>query len=413
MPESLSLDDRNRLADLMARSEQIVTTGDRRGLLMRIGLDPNTFGGIAETNADNFAVLVVNRLIDSDDQDGLNRLKRFLLPEPATPTRALAETVPGKPVQEALTVVHSLAGHSVFREAAARFRAVFQTARDQIADVVLYKDLHDQFHELQYRFFDVALTIMPRFPQDDARDELDERRIDFEAVVDQMNMIVQRFPETNTGWLAVLNGTLNDYLSALRDCDADLLRQVLRRIERELWLRPPQINYRLNAAAHALRLSDLVRALGQLSESAAVLENNSENLVRFRNGVEVLGRMDERLRLLIRLHDCWQTLDVELRETEKSPAIEDLRFWWPDFLQRLEAQVTEIAGSWTDSFRRDECQLGNAIQTGDAVGVKRGFRLLRRQVGIRFYNTDTDLRNQCMELREIGEPLDAVLGVIP
>jgi len=405
---SLSLDDRNGLADLLARSEQIVTVGDRRGLLLRIGLDPNAFGGITDATAGNFAVLVVNRLIETDNQDGLSRLEELLRARPAA-----AQTVPGKPVQEALTVVHSLAEHAVFRQAAARFRAVFQTARDEITDVVEYKNLHDQFHELQYRFFDVAITVLPRFPDDEARDELDERRIDFEAIVDQMNAIVGRFPQGDTGWLAVLNTARRDYRSALAAANRDSMRQVLRRIERELWMRPPQINYRLNAAAHTLRLSDLVQALGLLSGSAEEFESDSGNLQRFSQGIEVLGHLDERLRLLIRLHDCWQALDVELRETEKSPAMDDLRSWWPDFAERLEVQLTDVGGPWVESFRGDESTLADAIQAGDPLKVKRGFRLLRRQVGIRFYNTDTDLRNQCMELREIGDPLDAVLGVIP
>ncbi len=336
-------------------------------------------------------------------------------PVPAMPTPIATPKAPvpvsSAPVVAGLGALSKLTRDDRIKEMALRFSAVFETARKQIVEVTGYKGLHDRLHELHQKVEDPMERVAADFPDDDeAKAELDEYRIIFEDVTQQLRQIARQFSEAEAKWIEVLDAALNDLRRALAQDDPALLKDVIRRVNRQLTLRLPQINNRLTAAAGALRLPDLVKALSDLRDYAATVESESPRLQQFRSGVEALDRMEKNLSSLLHRHDMWQEFDAQLRAMDKN--LEDLGAWWPD-VHELVGRIAESYGGvpWMPSFLAECDGLQSAINAGETAKVSRGFRLLRRQVGIRFYNTDADLKNQCDELFSVGEPLSSVLRV--
>jgi hypothetical protein len=321
----------------------------------------------------------------------------------------------GQPAADAVNCLRNQIEDSAqIREAAATFREVFQSACDQIQDVSEYKNLHDQLHELQIKCYDVIAANAVRFPGDEeAKTDIEECRITFEDVIEQLHAIAGRFSRTDTTWIRGLDASLTDLRSALQKDDANLLKQASRKMDRELSIRPPQINTRLNQAARALNLSELVHALTNLRDYAARLDPDSMKMREFKSGVESLAKMDESLSALIRLHDRWQDVDTQLRAMDKdSKNTEELGFWWPDFKPKAQEICNSVSGDWAASFQSYSEGLEQAISAKDSAKSKRFFRLLRHSATIRFYKTDADLKSQCDELLKVGEPLTTVLRVI-
>lgn len=321
------------------------------------------------------------------------------------------QPVDAKPVADGLDAFRILAKNPLIRTAAVRFGAIFATASEQLTDVAEYKSLHDQLHELELHCYEPMTKAAQRFPGDeDDRAELDGYRVNLENTVEQLHAIAKRFARADTSWIPSMDSILTDLRRALDENDSTLLMRVIKRLDRELGNRPPKVNAALNAAARALRLSDLVAALTQLRDLAAGLSADPERLREFRSGVETLDDMEKRLTALVSLHDQWQNLDECLRCMDKNPDLDDVRSCWPDAKRRLDEIRTKCAelGSLPD----DATRLEQAIQIGDTAQITRKVRLLRRQVITRFSNTDSDLRKQCEQLRGIGEPLAALLRVI-
>lgn len=433
MPDLLTGDLENTMADLLDRSALLNVPASRQALLIEVGLNPSNYS-VYEATPHDFAVLLIHEMNQQGNRTALSRT--FLkiaerLPEKKDEWGAFEDLfgvclnqsnatfvpkpVDGQPVADGMTALKDMTEDSTrIREAAATFRAVFQSACEQIEDVSEYKNLHDQLHDLQIKCFYVIAANSSRFPGDeDARTDLEECRLTFEGVLEQLRAISSRFNRTDTNWIQQLDAALIDLRNALKQDDQALLKQASRKMDRELSLRPAQINARLNQSARALNLTELVQALSKVRDYAARLYPNSPKMTEFKAGVESLAKMGESLSLLILLHDRWQDADTELRSMERnSKDPEELGFWWPDFKPKALEICKVVSGDWAASFQTYGENLELAINAKDCTNMKRYFRLIRHSVTIRFYKTDADLKSQCDELMKVGEPLTTVLRVI-
>jgi len=346
----------------------------------------------------------------ANDEAEMNRVIRAVVASPES-YFAAPVAVTAKPVTTGLDAFRSLTKDPQIKAAAVRFSAIFTTAGEQLTDVADYKSLHDQLHELELHCYEPMTKAARHFPADEEdKAELDSYRMIFENVVQQLRSIARRFVRADTSWITNIESILADFRKSLDENDAGLLGRVIKRLDRELGNRPPKVNAALNAAARALRLADLVSALTQLRDQAAGLSADRARLREFESGVETLDSMEKRLSNLVSLHDQWQNLDEYLRCMEKNQDLEDLRSYWPD----IKSRVDEISRNCLDtgSLVADTAKLDPIIEAGDTAQISRKVRLLRHQVIFKFFNTDSDLKKQCDQLRSIGEPLAALLRVI-
>lgn len=430
MPDLLTEELESTLVDLVNRSGLLSQPGGREAMLIGIGLEPANYS-VGDTTPHDFAVLLIHGMNQQGNRTALGRMfckiadrmpgRKEEWPPfervfgPCCPKSNVPAPVPGQTAADGVTALKGLADDSSeIRDAAATFRAVFQSASDQIQDVSEYKNLHDQLHELQIKCYDVIAANAARFPGDeDAKTDLEECRLTFEGVLEQLRAIAGRFYRVDTNWIQQLDAALLDLCNALKRDDPILLKQALRKMDRELSLRPPQINIRLNQSARTLNLTELVQVLSRVRDYAARLDPDSTKMREFKAGVEALARMDASLSALIRLHDRWQDADTELRAMEKdSKNPQELGYWWPDFKPKALEICKAVSGDWAASFQSYGENLELAINANDSAKTRKFFRLIRHSVTIRFYKTDTDLKSQCDELLKVGEPLTTVLRVI-
>jgi hypothetical protein len=429
MPEMLTRDDQDLMARLLARTGLLSSASERDALLIEmdvredISLDgpPHASAVILIdrlVNVGNFLALrtmllrISSRMHAAADADLARLQQMFGLTEndlaQTRPSRPLP--IPSMPVVDGLNALSTLTTRDTrIRDAAARFGAVFEMARGQIQNVAGYKGLHDQLHDLAQKVEAPMEKLAPDFPEnEEAAFELQEYRIIFEEINRQLHAIAGRFSLADTGWITALDQALRNLALAVQNRDAQTLKQVIKEIKRQLTMRLPQINARLNAAATTLRLSDLVRALSDIRDTAEALGNDASRLQRFRSGVETLDRMEKNLTALVKHHDLWQEFDVQLRAMESN--LEDLSGWWRD-VNDLVQKIGDSYGNvpWMCSFVAECNGLQTAIDSGEPRRVSQGYRLLRRQVGIRFYKTDADLMSQCGELSSVGEALMRVI----
>ena len=427
MPELLTRDDQNVMARLLDRTGLLNSPAERNALLIEMAIDASDIS--LDGPAHSQAVILIHRLVNVDNRSALRtmllricermhaaadadlaRLQQILGVTAADLTATRPTPVPGSPVVAGLSALSTMTtADPRIREATARFRAVFELSQSQIRNVTGYKKLHDQLHDLAQKVEGPMEKLIPDFTQnEDAAVELDEYRIIFEEINRQLHAIAGAFDLTGTSWIATLEEALQNLRLAIQTNSAQKLKIVNKDVKRQLTMRLPQINTQLNVAAKTLRLKDLVKALSGIRDTAEALGTDSGRLQQLRSSVETLDRMEKSLTALVRHHDLWQEFDVLLRTTESN--LEDLRDWWAD-VNRLVGEIGQIYGEvpWMASFVAECSGLQQAIDSGEPRRVSQGYRLLRRQVAIRFYKTDADLMNQCGELSSVGEALMRVL----
>ncbi len=429
MPELLTRSDQDVMARLLDRTGLLSSASELDALLIEmevkaeIALDGTPHAKAVVlidrlVNVGNFDALrtmllrISSRMHAAADADLARLQQKFGLTENdvAQARSRPPAPIPSTPVVDGLNDLSKLTTKDArIRGAAARFNAVFEIARAQIQNVAGHKGLHDQLHDLAQKVEAPMEKLAPDFPEnEDAEFELQEYRIIFEEINRQLHSIAERLSLADTAWISALDRALQMLEQALQNRDSLALKQVIKEVKRQLTMRLPQINTKLNTAATTLRLSDLVQALSDIRDTAQEFGIEAARLERFRSGVETLDRMEKNLTALVKHHDLWQEFDVQLRAMESN--LEDLGEWWPQ-INELVRRIGDSYGNvpWMSSFVAECNGLQTAIDSGEPRRVAQGYRLLRRQVGIRFYKTDADLMSQCGELSSVGEALMRVI----
>lgn len=143
-------------------------------------------------------------------------------------------------------------------------------------------------------------------------------------------------------------------------------------------------------------------------------ELDPEKTSQFKDGVEALANLERSLTVLVRTHNDWQELDLELRRIEANleQDIFELEMSWLDLKAMAESLCNSSIDEWALSFKKDSENLDSAIAAQNPAKVKRYFRSYRRRAGDRFYRVDVELKRLCGNLRIVGEPLASVLRMI-
>ncbi|HEU5088979.1 MAG TPA: CHAT domain-containing protein, partial [Roseiflexaceae bacterium] len=187
-----------------------------------------------------------------------------------------------------------------------------------------------------------------------------------------------------------------------------------RLLNRVLTVQPAQINARLSAAARALRLLPLARALQRIEGSLPVIEKNSDKVREFEQAIGMMDRLGIDLRALVADHDRHQLVDLELRRIENTldQDLFELELSWPDLKTQTKPLYDSSDEPWVAAVQADAAKLDDALNANDPVKTRHYFRRFRRQMADRFYRVDIDLKRLCDDLRKVGEPLSALLEVI-
>jgi hypothetical protein len=204
-----------------------------------------------------------------------------------------------------------------------------------------------------------------------------------------------------------LGNDLKALFSAIKNCDVLQLDAALRPLKRLLATQPMLINSRLTEAARALPLLELKDALARVYGKLDRIDIKEETILRFKNGVDALGALNDTLVSLIEDHNRWQRIDDELRRMEADQS--DLLASWTDLKDMTEEQLRGVPENWALRIAEDSQKLDKAIGVQDPNKIRQYFSRYRSRVGNRFYQVDLALKALCDQLRRIGEPLASLL----
>jgi hypothetical protein len=321
---------------------------------------------------------------------------------------------PSRRVGQGLMALAELMRTPEVRTAVVAFRTDFQAAQKQVDLLSNYKYLHDLLHHLQFHCYNPIVQEARRFPDDDvAVDSLMDHELTLQRVIGDLQDVASRaaLPEGETLWIGDLVRAQESLAAAIDELDAKLLKRAIWHLNRVLTTQPSLINTRLNAAARALRLPELVEEMSRLSDSLVQLDTEPARVRQFQAGVTALADLDDSLASIVDDHDCWQVVDIELRQIESGMGQESeaVEMSWPYLKVKAEPLYRDREESWAVSLKQVSDHLDGALEVQHPVRIRRFFRLFRRQAGERFYRVDLALKELCEDLQRVGEPLALVM----
>ncbi|MDF5728900.1 MAG: hypothetical protein PUP92_12960 [Rhizonema sp. PD38] len=320
-------------------------------------------------------------------------------------------------VKSGLDALKEFMAEPELRDTVVAFRNDFETVCEQIELLANYKDLHDLLHTLEFQCYGGIVQEARRFPDDEtALDILMDHELTLEHIVDQVREVaIQKMLTTDeTKWVKDLELALEQLHLAIENSDTRQLKKSVWLINRVLAIQPSRINTSLNTAARALRLPALVKAMSSLRNQLQNSQLEQEKASQFQSGVDAIVTLSYALTTLVKNHNDWQEIDLELRRIEANFDRDtfELEMSWPDLKAMAESLCGNSIEEWAVSFQEDGDKLDKAIAVQDPVKVKRFFRSYRRRAGERFYRIDMALKRLCGNLRIVGEPLASIVRMI-
>lgn len=314
---------------------------------------------------------------------------------------------------KSITALIRLMRQPEVRTAVVAFQTTFEAASAQIDLMNGYKLLHDLFQELENRYF-LIINDQRRLPADEtAWDGIELNEPELRAkITDLIEASPQSDDDTaETRWRQQLVKVQENVRSGVEQFDLSLLQSGTRLLYRILNRQPSRINAQLLATAAALRLDALEEAMLTISQGLANTNLELEAINQIQDGVNALSGLDGRVNSLVKEHNGWQAIDDELRRVEGSlpQGIEELEDAWLDLEPMTRNQINGHEGDWVGVISQSVSDLGQALDGGANVSVRRHFRRFRSQVGRRFRRVDFELLSLSQELQKVGESLDLLL----
>jgi hypothetical protein len=343
----------------------------------------------------------------------MERLIRSLQPRPASDGgRGNSAAVRG-----GLEALCKLMQRQSVRDAVIASRSQIAGALPQIEVLRGYKDLHDQLHRLDREFYNSVHLEAEGFPGDErARRHIESSRLTLDKILRDLRSVAGRatLAAEETDWIERDFAPAHaDLGRALEQSDAQLFRCFLGSLRRVLQLQPSRIDDLLFASARTLRLPDLVRAMQAVFDKLYDPELDPELVRNFEAGVDALAELNQSLAYLLGVHRRWQDIDLVLHMLEFSLAQgKEIEISWPSLHPRIEQLCQDVSEPWAAALQTDCGLLASALTERNPRKISDSFQNCRRRAGLRFYEVDCDLKDQCKELSDVGIPLKTVLEVM-
>lgn len=318
------------------------------------------------------------------------------------------------------------------QRAVVSYRNDFMAARGSIDVLGNYKDLHDQLHQLQYNCYSLIVSkirsvttpasgaVADELQSNDAL--LENSEVTLLSLIENIRRIIGKgsFANYDTAWLSYLEQAHKALGETLLTWDIANLKRVRSYLDRVLNIQPSKINAELEFTARHLNLPQVVKDMMALRDTLTLLKLESKTVMQFAGGVEALMRLDERLASLLKQHAAWQTIDTYLRTLLdngiKTRLETDPDLFKDDWRELIHGKVQGFPQDSADGLggRLNDygAKIEEALTQLNVALLEKQLELYRRCVGLRFFRVDADLKTSCDELRKVGEPLDALLGVL-
>jgi hypothetical protein len=299
------------------------------------------------------------------------------------------------------------------RAAVGTFSADFKAATSQVDVMGDYKDLHDLLHQTQFTCYTPILRESTRFPEDTSLELLEDYERSMRDILVQLSDVSgrQRVAEGDTAFIQEIQLAQTDLKSALDTSDPEPLKKCIRKLKRILSTYPVIIDTRLNGSARALRMDALINALVAIQKNLVSLKVDASKVTSFEGGLGMLQAMDQKLQSLLVDHEKWQKVDIELRRIESmiEQDLNELEDSWDDLKVQASPLYKDRTETWAVSIQGYADQLDQFLAANNTPKIRSSFRNFVHETASRFFQVDINLKALCSELRQIGEPLSAII----
>lgn len=296
------------------------------------------------------------------------------------------------------------------------FRHDFKIVQSQLAEIIIYKKIHDCLHNVQiYCYYGIVRNTF-RFPADlVVYDDMDDYSKTLRDAVQYLSSIVAGSPITAsivTKWLPSLERAYRELTHALDESSVEKLTNATRLIKQVLQIQPTRLNTSLNDTARKLRLSMLIESLTSIVTTINTTSTVQSQL--FTAGLDALTTLNDALIILVNTHHIWQGVEDDLHVAHSCIEYDaiDLMLIWPDVMQRATNLCQDYDDQWLVDLQKETDKLSQALQSDNHSLVKSCFYRYQRETSRKFYVVDSDLMKLCNELERLGVPLAAILRML-
>jgi hypothetical protein len=292
------------------------------------------------------------------------------------------------------------------------FKFDFQKCFAQIKLLIGRKEIHDQLHELQFKFYIPVLESLP-----DASTSIDGQLLDIvrdhyftlSEIVDNLRVIVARYkeylPDKEQTFLEEVAKARTVLDAGIRRLDLVSMRCAVRKIDRVLAFWPSQLNARLTENARELALGTLAKKLQQLCDHCVSFKH------QLGQKASQLEALDRQISALAAIHDDCQSFDNDLRALEATltQSLQDIEDIWPDLQGKTATLCAQNSETWAEPLIYWGGQIDQALKQKSVADAKRCFIRFSSAARKRFYLADQNLKKSCQLLQMVGDPIEALL----
>jgi len=318
-------------------------------------------------------------------------------------------------LSDALHDVANLMHKPALRSDLSIYQETFDFLNNQITVLKIYKDLHDQLHQLQFSCYRLIAIGARQFPR--SRSFIESLRlytIGLQQIVDSLWEIAERpgFPANERHWIKQLAQVHELLVEAIETRRKEPFDLSLFEIERVINLQPTRINEGLKAIARSLPFEQLARAITMAKESTTLEIGGNSAPDTIAQGLIALETLRTNLNLLLEEHDTWQRFEPDLRLYESNPLHYLQRFtyvWKKDLKPSLDELYRRRNDRWIRELQRVGERLDQALAAPATSALADSCYAFYSSFGKCFFQADKELQEQCNQLRMIDGPLKSII----
>lgn len=297
-------------------------------------------------------------------------------------------------------------------------RADSQNISRQIDNLRFYKDIHDLLYRLEFNCYGGIAIEARRLTLDSISiHTLIEHKCNLKQIIAQFKDVKAKANNESfsISWIAKLEEALTELQNAIDTANRTQLQKAVRIINRVLNIQPSQVNVALNSAAKNLDLSNLVGLMNCISNNLDNSDLEESKAKKYKDSIEVLNGLHDKLCNVVLHHNDWQLIDVELRffESTIDRDYAEAKDSWSYLLEKTENQYNNSQTNWVNNIKEQEKILENELflETPNINKLNRYFRNYRRSVSDYLYKITNDMKALFDDLQKIDDSLTLIINM--
>lgn len=282
----------------------------------------------------------------------------------------------------------------------------------------VYKQLHDQLHEIYYEHHVIEHEIVPDFPA--RRGSLFHHVRQLEKRVDKLLTVAVGEAQREQNWVAELGVAVAALQRAAEASNVEALDLGRDQIRHVLNIQLPAVNKEIKRASEAMGLAELAERGGLLRPLLHDKTPIRNWVGRFLDTIDTLQQLQPELVGLVHDHDEWQDIHSRLLMLSIAFSLPSLRSCWRNVAPKTRKLFERSSGEPLDRLGAALNALDSALglrsdaSSHDHEALVSTFEVYRGEANFCFYKVDTRLRKLCERFRggvvELDEAMQQIVS---